>query len=676
MCDPPTPAAHRSSAEALADAIDRLSALVLAPTLHLHPTPPSAQLAAVLWFGIEEDLCWPECDDLPPDVWSWASYMLLAHTNFVVFVAVHLRPHSPTIAAWRLVSPHAEVVRMLVQGQAWSVVAKHAAMHSLAGGLLWQLSRSAGASYEQLTAAPSMDADGGGDEREMEALRRRDDEMRELLSCPVCMEMCASGPPESLPRILPCGHTLCTSCVLGLQLLRPPHNQLTCPSCKRTCSGMPPVNYVLLPMADSLVPTRAAGVEVEASAGEGVCASMGPGAPAAPSLPRRGGAGGGGDGGRQGEGERGSTLSGMMATTQRGWARFLERGSDALHSTATAAKAVVARVATAGTEAAPREKASTREAKPPPLAAENEQAQRMTRWIEVRAWAAVSVLLEGADGCHARTAAQGQRTAAAGGEIVDLVDHPRDLGVTYTAVLQSLHVTTLALLQAMARAPPKKAGALDAWIRQFVSSSVRRAWCTVAFVVYGTMRWEALFLGDEGDAWQVVRAYFLSCALLGTCSASFPRRDVELRAFTKAWRRRVGPRERQWHYTLLISQLLFGVLGLAWFRFLGPRDSAHAGAPLARFLRLTLGFVIFLTIVTLEVSKRVMHVMMTRQCTVLWIRKWLMFGALAPLTNVALTAWLLKTGGISVQVCALPASARARAGVLFGEPMSVPARVC
>ena len=24
--------------------------------------------------------------------------------------------------------------------------------------------------------------------------------MRELLSCPVCMEMCASGPPESLPR--------------------------------------------------------------------------------------------------------------------------------------------------------------------------------------------------------------------------------------------------------------------------------------------------------------------------------------------------------------------------------------------------------------------------------------------------------------------------------------------
>ena len=144
-------------------------------------------------------------------------------------------------------------------------------------------------------------------------------------------------------------------------------------------------------------------------------------------------------------------MSRMMATTQRGWARLLERGSDALHSTATAAKAVVARLATAGTEAAPREKACTREAKPPPLAAENEQAQRMTRWIEVRAWAAVSVLLEGADGCHARTAAQGQRTAAAGGEIVDLIDHPRDLGVTYTAVLQSLHVTTLALLQAMAQ---------------------------------------------------------------------------------------------------------------------------------------------------------------------------------------------------------------------------------
>ena len=55
-----------------------------------------------------------------------------------------------------------------------------------------------------------------------------DDDVPEILQCPVCYEEFEEA-GDHVPRILPCSHTLCDSCIPRLM----EYNRLSCPICKK-----------------------------------------------------------------------------------------------------------------------------------------------------------------------------------------------------------------------------------------------------------------------------------------------------------------------------------------------------------------------------------------------------------------------------------------------------------
>eukprot|EP01065_Artemidia_motanka_P036082 TRINITY_DN4399_c0_g1_i1.p1 TRINITY_DN4399_c0_g1~~TRINITY_DN4399_c0_g1_i1.p1 ORF type:complete len:339 (+),score=34.45 TRINITY_DN4399_c0_g1_i1:98-1114(+) len=78
---------------------------------------------------------------------------------------------------------------------------------------------------------------------------RQEQQQSCAVECPVCLESFASAPPRRRPRVLPCGHGVCSECSLTIVETKSP----TCPCCRRPAPAPPGgyvLNYALLGLLD------------------------------------------------------------------------------------------------------------------------------------------------------------------------------------------------------------------------------------------------------------------------------------------------------------------------------------------------------------------------------------------------------------------------------------------